>query len=259
MTDAALYSGSIMHRRLSPRTHRFRYRAFWILLDVDRLADVSRVVKLFSYNRPNLFSLRDRDHGDGSDTPIREQIRRKLAENGIRSQAEKIELLFLPRILGFLFNPLSVYFCYRADGGLAATVYEVHNTFRGRHSYVIAAKGETGAAHQSCNKAFFVSPFLDMAMRYEFTLRLPGKRIAVGIRALQGGRPVMLACLSAARKPLTDAALLKSFFAIPLLTFKVIAAIHWEALRLWLKGVRLKIGKYASARPAGALPLEGPN
>jgi len=243
MTDAALYSGSIMHRRLSPRTHRFRYRAFWILLDVDRLADVSRIVKLFSYNRPNLFSLRDRDHGDGSDTPIREQIRRKLAENGIRSQAEKIELLFLPRILGFLFNPLSVYFCYRADGGLAATVYEVHNTFRGRHSYV----------------AFFVSPFLDMAMRYEFTLRLPGKRIAVGIRALQGGRPVMLACLSAARKPLTDAALLKSFFAIPLLTFKVIAAIHWEALRLWLKGVRLKIGKYASARPAGALPLEGPN
>ena len=140
--------------------------------------------------------------------------------------------------LGYCFNPLSVYFCYRADGALAALVYQVHNTFGERHSYVIPVGNESGTLHQHCQKAFYVSPFMDMNMRYDFRVTGPGQRIGVGIRTSASAIPIMNAVLTGAREDLTDRNLMKVFLAIPAVTLKVIAAIHWEALRLWLKGLR---------------------
>ncbi len=256
MTDcSALYVGSVMHRRLTPRAHRFRYRVFWLLLDLDELDRASFQLWFFSCNRANLFCFHDRDHGDGSRTPLREQIERKLAQAGIAFSGGSIRLLCMPRTLGYSFNPLSIYFCAHADGTPAAVVYEVHNTFGERHSYVIPAE-TSGRLHQSCDKAFYVSPFLDMNLRYDFGVRLPGEKLSVAIRASKGDATVMTACLAGERRHLTDAMLLRLFFAMPVVTLKVIAAIHWQAARLWLKGLRFRprasdvIGMPAPLSPA---------
>ena len=228
-----------MHRRVRPRVHKFRYRAFWFLVDLDELAEISKRLRLFSHNRSNLFSLRDTDHGDGTATPLRAQVERQLEEAGINLIGGPIRLLCMPRTLDYCFNPLSVYFCYHEDGALAALVYEVHNTFGEGHSYVMPVGNESGALHH-CQKTFYVSPFMDMNMRYDFRVNGPGQRIGVGIRTSSSAMPVMNAVLTGARRDLTDRNLLNVFLSIPFVTLKVIAAIHWEALRLWLKGLRLR-------------------
>jgi DUF1365 family protein len=133
-TGSALYIGSVMHRRMRPQVHRFRYRAFWCLFDLDELPQLSQRLLWFSHNRANLFSLRDRDHGDSSATPLRKQIELLLTKAGIELAGGSIQLLCMPRTFGYCFNPLSVYFCHRADGSLAARIYQVHNTFGERHS-----------------------------------------------------------------------------------------------------------------------------
>jgi uncharacterized protein len=236
---SALYVGSVIHSRLRPRTHRFRYRAFWLLLDLEEFEALSKRLRLISHNRFNLFGFHDADHGDGSEIPLREQVLGHLREARIELAGGTIQLLCMPRMLGYGFNPISIYFCRRSDRSLAAVLYEVHNTFGERHSYLIPVDSKARTLHQHCEKAFYVSPFLDMVMRYDFSLRAPGEQAAIAIRASQSGRLVMRACLVGTRKPLTDAALLRAFLIFPALTVKVIAAIHWEALRLWLKGLRL--------------------
>lgn len=249
---SALYIGSVMHRRLKPCAHRFRYRVFWLLLDLEESDCAPFRLWLFSRNRANLFCVYDRDHGDGSNRPLREQIACKLDQAGIAFAGGSIRLLCMPRTLSYSFNPLSIYFCAHADGTPAAVVYEVHNTFGERHSYVIPAE-TNGRLHQSCDKAFYVSPFLDMNLRYDFGVRLPGEKLAVAIRASKGDATVMTACLTGERYPLTDAMLLRLFFAMPVITVKVIAAIHWEAVRLWLKGLRFR-PRYPDAVSPPVLP-----
>ena len=236
---SALYVGSVMHRRLRPRAHRFRYRGFWVLFDLAELERLSARLTLFSYNRFNLFSFHDSDHGDGSGTKLRDQIVGLLSKAGIDTKGGTIRLLCMPRMVGYVFNPISIYFCQRADGAPAAIVYEVRNTFGERHSYVIPAQADGGTIHQSCRKAFYVSPFLDMDMHYHFAVIEPADRMAIAIRASQGGEIVLIACLAGHRRPIADRALLRQFLVMPALTLKVIVAIHWEALRLWWKGVRL--------------------
>lgn len=234
----ALYVGAVTHRRLAPRRHHFRYNGFWLLLDLDHLSDLRRHTRFLSHNRFNLFSLHDRDHGDGSATPLREQIRSRLRVAGIDFDQGRIRLLCMPRTLGHCFNPLSIYFCEDAAGSPVALVYQVHNTFGERHSYVIPA--EPGPAfRQSCDKRFYVSPFLEMGLRYDFTVTAPAERLSVAIRASDAKAAVMFACLAATRRPVTDATLLGRFLKMPAITLKVIAGIHWEALRLWLKGLKL--------------------
>ena len=233
MTSPAIYVGSVMHRRYSPRRHRFRYRGFWLLLDVDRLGDLS--LGLLSHDRFNMFSVFTRDHGDGTERPLGDQARALLEDKGVHLGRGSIELLCMPRVLGYGFNPLSIYFCKYADGTPAARIYEVHNTFGERHSYVIPSS----ATPDSCAKRFYVSPFLDMDLIYDFAVTQPESRLAVVIRARRGTQAVMSACMAAGRRALTDAALLGCFLRMPAVTAKVIAAIHWEALRLWLKGLKL--------------------
>jgi DUF1365 family protein len=238
---SALYVGTVVHRRLRPRPHAFRYRAFWLLIDLDELPDLSSRLRLFSHNHGNLFSLRDTDHGDGSTTPLRRQLDRTLSAAGIELTGGTIQLLCMPRTLGYGFNPISVYFCRRADGAPAALVYQVHNTFGERHSYVIPVDTAERVQHQTCRKTFYVSPFMDMDMTYEFRVAGPADRVAIEISGGDAGGPIIDTCLAGARRDLTDGALLRVFLAMPAITLKVIAAIHWEALRLWLKGLRPRI------------------
>jgi uncharacterized protein len=237
---SALYVGSVMHRRFRPRKHHFRYRAFWLLLDLDELPELVRTTRLFSYNGPNLFSLHDGDHGDGSAVSIRTQVDNLLVQNGIDLAGGRVELFCMPRTLGYVFNPLSIYFCRRKDEALAALVYEVHNTFGERHSYVIPVASNGAVVRQQCRKAFYVSPFLDMALSYQFRVLPPQDRAAVAILAGAGPRPTMAAVLTATRREFSDLVLLCALLAMGAITIKVTAAIHWEALRLWLKRIRLR-------------------
>ncbi|MHB1205751.1 MAG: DUF1365 domain-containing protein [Rhodospirillaceae bacterium] len=231
----ALFTGSVMHRRFSPHPHRFRYRGFWLLVDVDKLPEMR--LSFLSHNRFNLFSLFDRDHGDSSDRPLGDQARARLAAHGIDIGTGSIELLCMPRTLGYSFNPLSIYFCMYADGTPAALIYEVHNTYGQRYSYVLPASRTR--VHHSCAKRFHVSPFLDMDLTYNFSVAVPDKGLAVSIQVRREETLVMSACVAAGRSPLTDASLLGCFIRFPMVTWKVIAAIHWEALRLCLKGFKL--------------------
>jgi DUF1365 family protein len=179
---SALYVGSVMHRRLRPRAHNLRFRVFWILLDLDELDRLPRTVRLFSYNRLNAVSFHDADHGDGSTTPLRRQIDRHLREAGIDNAGGSIRLLCMPRIFGYGFNPLSIYFCHRPDESIAAILYEVHNTFGERHTYLIpVGAGVRGAIDQRCQKVFYVSPFMDMDLTYAFRVAVPGERVSVAI------------------------------------------------------------------------------
>ncbi|MDQ2083063.1 DUF1365 family protein [Xanthobacteraceae bacterium Astr-EGSB] len=249
MTEtSALYAGAVVHRRTTPRVHALRYRCFWLVLDLDELPALSARLRLFSHNGANLFSLHDRDHGDGSATPLRTQVERHLAA-GIDIDGGQIRLLCMPRTLGYAFNPLSVYFCHRRDGALAAILYEVHNTFGERHSYLIPVEAAAKVVRQSCDKRFFVSPFMDMDLRYDFRVVPPGERVVVGIRARTGPATMITASLAADRRDLDDGTLMRAFFSYPALTAKVIAAIHWEALRLVLKGVRLQRRPAPPERP----------
>jgi DUF1365 family protein len=239
---SALYAGTVAHRRLRPKPHRLRYRVFSLLLDLDEIPALSRRLRLFSHRRFNLFSFHERDHGDGSGGSSREWAEANLARAGIDIEGGPIRLLAMPRVLGYGFNPISVWFCHRRDGSLAALLHEVHNTFGERHTYLIPVTqaGARDAIIQHCAKDFHVSPFMAMDMRYDFRVHPPGKRFSLAIQGGDANGPLIVASFAAKRHELTDAALLRAFCVTPLLTLKVIGGIHWEALRLWIKGVRLQ-------------------
>ena len=245
MTDAsALYVGHVMHRRVRPRAHRLRYRIFSLLLDLDEIDALAARLRLFSRNRFNLFAFHDRDFADGTAEPLRAHVERHLAAAGIDTDGGPIRLLAMPRILGFAFNPLSVYFCHGRDGALQAILYEVHNTFGERHSYLLPVDAGEAAIRQGCAKAFHVSPFMVMEMRYAFRVTPPGDHVSIAITGSDAEGPIITAIHSAERRPMTDAVLARVFVTHPLLTFKVVGGILWEAAKLWAKGVPLH------ARPA---------
>jgi DUF1365 family protein len=233
---SALYRGEVMHRRLRPRPHRLRYRLFSLYLDLDELDGLSGRLRLFARNRFAPLAFHDRDHLAGTSAPLGAQIERLLADAGIAWDSGAIRVLTMPRLLGFVFNPLSVWFCFRRAGGLAAVVYEVNNTFGERHCYVLPAAGD-GAVRQDCAKAFHVSPFLPMELDYAFRVAPPGERLALGITVSDRDGPVLTAVHTARRRALTDAELASALIAYPLLTLKVVGAILWEAARLWAKRV----------------------
>lgn len=237
MTHSAIYTGHVAHAR--PGKHRLRYSVFMLALDLDEVAPLARKLRLFSHNRFNLLALHDRDHGERVQAPIRPQIEAKLRDAGIAWDGGRIVLLAMPRLFNYVFNPLSVYFCYRRDGTLAALVHEVANTFGEWHFYVLpptdAANGEIA---QTCDKDFFVSPFLEQDLRYEFRVTPPGEGVKVAMVVKRGDAVALTASFAGPRQELTDANILRAWTGNPLMTFKVIAGIHWEALKMWTKGVR---------------------
>src|SRR5665213_991064 len=239
---AALYFGEVMHARLKPTGHRFSYRVMSLLIDLDRLEAADRQSPLFGVNRAALYSFNEADHGERDGSSLRLYAQRCAAEHGVDLAGGRVRLLCYPRLLGFTFNPLSVYFCDRADGELALVIYEVRNTLGDIHPYAIAVKpGEFSAAglRQEQEKLFYVSPFIEMATRYHFRLLPPDETVKLRILETDRQGPLLAATFHGRRQGLTTAALLRSFVALPLVTFKIVAAIHWQALRLWLKGVRL--------------------
>jgi len=234
-TGSALYEGWVMHRRITPRHHRFKYRVFAMLLDLDELPGLDRRLSLFAYNRGGLFSFQDRDHGDGR--PVNVWLDDLLAKAGISAGGRR-RVLCYPRIMGYVFNPLSVWFCDDERGALKAIIYEVHNTYDERHAYVLPAGSDEKLVRHGCPKQFYVSPFLSRDCRYHFRIRPPGADIAVAIHEEEAGRPILNASFAGARKALTDGALSRMLLRYPLMTLKVMVAIHYEAVRLMLKGVR---------------------
>jgi DUF1365 family protein len=239
---AALYLGEVMHARLKPVGHRFSYRVMSLLIDLDRLAAADRQSPLFGVNRAALYSFHERDHGDRDGASLRAFAQRCAAQHDIDLDGGRVWLLCYPRLLGHTFNPLSVYFCYRADGALSLVIYEVRNTFGEIHPYVLPVRpGEVTEAglRQHQDKLFYVSPFIAMAMRYHFRVSPPGEQVRLRILETDCHGPLLSATFSGQRRALTTSALLRAFFSLPLVTFKIVAAIHWEALRLWLKGLRL--------------------
>jgi uncharacterized protein len=238
---AALYFGDVMHARLKPIGHRFSYRVMSLLVDLDRLDAADRQSRLFGVNRAALYSFNEADHGERDGSALRIYAQRCAAERGIDLTSGRVVLLCYPRLLGYTFNPLSAYFCYRADGELALMIYEVRNTFGDIHAYVLPVKpGESSDAgvRQAQEKLFYVSPFIGMTMRYHFRVSPPGDSVKLRILETDRDGPLLAATFNGRRRALTTAALLRSFCSLPLVTLKIVAAIHWEALRLWLKGVR---------------------
>lgn len=241
--SSCLYFGRVMHKRLRPFTHRFVYRTFAMLIDIDELPHLERKIRFFSHNRPNLFAFFDKDHGERDGTAPRLWIERRLAALGIALDGGRIQVLCMPRMLGYVFNPLSIWFCRHRDGQLKAIVYEVRNTFGEHHAYVepVAPEWQEGdALLQNCDKDFYVSPFIGMKAHYDFRLKVPHDSLSVVIRQQIPEGELLIATQNGKRAGLSSLSLLSTLVRYPLMTFKVMGAIHWEALRLWLKGARLQ-------------------
>jgi DUF1365 family protein len=249
---ASLYFGDVMHARLKPMGHRFNYRVMSLLIDLDRLDEADRQSMLFGVNRAALYSFHEKDHGARDGSSLRAYVELCAAAEGIDLNGGRVELLCYPRLLGYGFNPLSVYFCYRASGELALVIYEVRNTFGEIHPYILPVRsGELNASglRQQQDKLFYVSPFIPMAMRYLFRVLPPSDTVKLRILETDRDGPLLAATFNGRRRALASRALLRSFVSLPLVSLKIMAAIHWEAARLWLKGARLVPRPDAAARP----------
>lgn len=231
--SSSLYRGTVRHTRLVP-FHEFEYRVYYGLFDIDELDDLDRRLRLFSVDRFNLIGFNRADHGPADGSPLRPWAEALLAEAGVDIDGGKILLLALPRILGHVFDPISVWYCHDQDGRLHAVLHEVRNTFGDRHTYVVP-HAEPPLTHD-VDKAMHVSPFNGMDQTYHFSMSLPEDRLKLGITQREGGSVVFRATMRLSRLAFTDGNLLRLFVTHPLVTLKVVGGIHWQALRLWLKG-----------------------
>lgn len=236
---ATLYQGTVVHRRLKPKPHLLRYRVFSLLLDLDRLAEIDKRSWLFGVNRGGILSFLEKDHGDGRRKRLADWVRAQLRAANLYEDGLRIRALCYPRFFGYVFNPLTVYFCERGDGTTAAILYQVNNTMGERHTYVIPAgtDGANPTLRHSCDKAMYVSPFTPMQGRYDFSIRTPGDDICVAIRQSDAEGPVLNASFVGRARPFDTARLFGAILRHPLMTLKIIAGIHLEAFKLWRKGV----------------------
>jgi DUF1365 family protein len=238
MMRSAIYEGMTTHVRSKPVEHRLQYGLFSLLIDLDELDDLERI-PLFSHNRTNIVSFFDRDHGPRDGSELRPWITARLREAGFEETPGRIRLLCLPRILGYEFNPLTIWFIDAGDGSPRWLLYEIHNTFGEAHSHLVEIDDEEQHRH-GFRKEFFVSPFFDVAGGYRVRITQPRSTMSVAITYEVEGERVFTATLVGKRRPLTTKTLLEAVVRYPLLTFKVMAAIHWEAAKLWLKGARYR-------------------
>lgn len=232
---SCLYECEVVHERLLPRRHSFRYHLFFMDVALEELPRLG--LRLFSVNRFNLYSFRDRDHLDLGATGIRANLEQWLSEtHHVTLPADaRIRLVTLPRILGYIFNPVCFYFIFDAAGRAIHAIAEVTNTFREMKPYFLATPQREGFFELIIPKHFYVSPFSKLDTSFHFKLEVPGDRIRIHIDDLEGGERTLLSWIHGERKPLTDSRLAWYLIRYPLLTFQVIAKIHWQAFRLWIR------------------------
>jgi len=244
MTKKCLYIGTVFHKRFAPKQHEFRYNVFTLFADLDDLADIAKENRLFSLNRFNLVSFHEADYGDpdtAKSNGLKNRIFDLLIENEIDSSPIKsIKVLAYPRILGFAFNPLTVFYCYGENDKNIAVIYEVRNTFSESHNYIYAVpEGTTFKDQHTAQKCFHVSPFFDRDGTYDFSLVQPDERVAVTIDYKHSGLPRLTASFSGRRVKIRDWALLTLCLKMPFMTLKIIGGILYEAIKLKLKGLQV--------------------
>jgi hypothetical protein len=239
MPASGLYAGRVTHRRVKPRAHSLAYRIFMLLIDLDDLDELKGLKRLTIGPGFNLLGFDPARHGDGSGRPLKAQVEALLAEAGL-AHGGPVTMLAMPKVLGHAFNPLTVYFCHGADGALSAILYEVNNTFGERHSYLIPAP-DVGVIRQGCAKAFYVSPFMDMDLSYAFRVLRPAGQVLVAVDVEDAEGVVLTTSFAGERRELTDANLLRAWLGHPWMTLGSLAAIHWEALFIWLKGEKVRV------------------
>jgi uncharacterized protein len=233
--ETCIYKGFVTHRRFKPLRHYFSYKTFSILFDLSELEDLHKKIGIFSFNRFNIFSFYNKDHGSRDGNDLTEWVKTNLKKYNLNFNVSKIKLLCFPRIFGYVFNPLSIFYCYE-ENQLKAILYEVKNTFNEQHTYVFPVNNRSKIITQQCNKKFYVSPFIEMDTFYNFRLTEPNKNIRILIKQTDKVGKVLVACQVGKRQIMTLQQLLINFFTHPMMTFKIMISIHYEALRLWKKG-----------------------
>lgn len=234
---SAIYTGQVAHRRFAPTAHDLRYGVYSLLLDLDELDGLDRSLRWFSVDHFNLMSFRRKDHGPRDGSPLRPWAQKLMTEAGVEIGEGSIQLLVYPRILGYGFDPLTVWYCHDETGRLAGVIYEVRNTFGECHCYVAPVGSFDGLVTHASQKEFHVSPFFDVDGRYDFRLRPPGRSVSVVIDYSDDSGPLLTASFSGVRAEMSDGNLMARFLRHPLVAFKVIGGIHWEALKLLRKRV----------------------
>ena len=237
--NSCIYVGNVIHKRFKPKEHFFKYRVFSLLLDLSEINLIQKKISFFSYNRFNLISFFDKDHGNRDGSNLKDWVIKNIQKYNIETKNIRIKLLCYPRILGYVFNPLSVFFIYNRDSSLVAILYEVKNTFGEQHTYVFKTKNQLKLIENKCQKKFFVSPFMDLDSTYYFKILYPEDTLSVVIDQRDNLGKLLFASQDGKRINLSSKNLLFSYLKHPLMTFKIISAIHFEALRLWIKGIKI--------------------
>ena len=241
--NSLIYIGKVIHRRFKPKEHYFKYNVFSLLIDLDELETIQNKINFFSYNKFNLISFFDKDHGPRDGSSLRKWIIKNLKDIGINNDKIQIKLLCYPRIFGYVFNPLSVFFIYDQNSQLISILYEVKNTFGEQHTYIFKCTNDKIITN-NCSKKFHVSPFIEMECNYYFRVLNPSDKISVIIDQSDTEGKLLYASQDGQAKELNKKNLIISYISHPLMTFKIIAAIHYEALKLWLKGIKLVKKKF---------------
>ena len=234
---SCIYNGTVIHKRFIPKIHFFKYKVFSLLIDLSELEKLDKTINLFSYNKFNLVSFFDKDHGERDGSSLINWVKKNLKQNNINCENITIKLLCYPRIFGYVFNPLSVFYVYNDHNDLISILYEVKNTFGEQHTYVFKVSNNNMIQH-NCEKKFHVSPFIEMNCNYFFRILKPAEKISVIIDQYQLNEKILYASQDGIRTDLTSSQLIKSYLKHPLMTFKIISAIHFEAFKLWIKGLR---------------------
>ena len=238
MINSAIYNGQVIHKRFKPKVHYFRYNVFSLLIDLSELENIDKEISFFSLNKFNLISFYEKDHGERDGSSLINWVNKNLEKNNIPTQDIKIKILCYPRILGFVFNPLSVFYVYNSQNKLISILYEVKNTFGEQHTYIFKITKDENLVQNKCAKKFHVSPFIEMDCNYFFRLLKPGDKISVIIDQYDKEDKILFASQDGIRTDFNSKELIKSYLKHPLMTFKIIIAIHYEAFKLWIKGIK---------------------
>ena len=236
--NSKIYTGKVIHKRFKPKEHYFKYNVFSLLIDLNELEKINKYIKFFSYNKFNIISFYDKDHGDRDGSSIKLWVKKNLRNIGIMTEDISIKLLCYPRIFGYVFNPLSTYFIYNKRSELISIFYEVKNTFGEQHTYIFKAQDEK-TVQNKCKKKFYVSPFIEMDCEYHFKTLNPREQLSVVINQTDKDGKLLFASQDGISKDFNNKNLILSYLTHPLMTFKIIGAIHYEAFKLWAKRIKL--------------------